>query len=73
MTMNAPGVAAAAAAAGTLPWPHAATAAHAAAANGSQMPGLAIPNAAAAYAAALQNLHVSQLNQQHLAQAQAQV
>ena len=62
--MNAPGMAATAA--GTLPWQHAA----AAAAAGSQIPGLAIPPAAAAYAAALQTLHVSQLNQQHLAQAQ---
>jgi len=66
-TINAPGVAA-----GTLPWQHAANAATAAAAAaGSQIPGLAIPPAAAAYAAALQNLQVSQLNQQHLAQAQA--
>lgn len=56
--LNAPG--------GALPWQHSA----AAAAAGSQIPGLALPPAAAAYAAALQNLQVSQLNQQHLAQAQ---
>ena len=49
---------------GALPWQNSAAAA------GSQIPGLALPPAAAAYAAALQNLQVSQLNQQHLAQAQ---
>ena len=58
-SLNAPAVTG-----GALPWQHSAAAA------GSQIPGLALPPAAAAYAAALQNLQVSQLNQQHLAHAQ---